>query len=60
MPPPLTWHISQIIINYLSPIVTACVLNQVGHWLLSDALHFAISLSLKLKKQMKFNLLLRI
>jgi hypothetical protein len=32
-------------------MVTACVLNQFHrHWLLNDALHFAISLSLKLLK----------
>ncbi len=32
-------------------IVTTYVLNQLhGHWLLTDALHFAISLSLKLKE----------
>ncbi len=24
----LTWHISQIIMNFLSPIVSVCVLNQ--------------------------------
>ncbi len=28
MPPLLTWHISKIVLNYLSPIVSACVLNQ--------------------------------
>jgi len=34
-----TWHIFQIIINYLSLIVSACVLNQSNsHWLLYDAL----------------------
>jgi len=43
MPPPLTWHNSQIIIECLSPIVYACVFNQSrGHWLLNDALHYAI------------------
>lgn len=32
MPPPLIWHICQIIVNSLSPIVIACVLNQYeGH-----------------------------
>jgi SNF family Na+-dependent transporter len=32
MRPPLTWHISQIIIDCLSPIVIAYVLNQsLGH-----------------------------
>jgi hypothetical protein len=32
--------------------VYACILNQSrGHWLLSDALNFAISMSLKLKDE---------
>ncbi len=52
VPPPLTWHIYQIVVDCFSPIVITYVLNQYrGHWLLSDALHSAISLSLKLKKQ---------
>ncbi len=51
MPPPLMWHISQIIIDYLFPIVIAYVLSQsLGHWLLTNALNSIISLSLKLKK----------
>ncbi len=42
MPPPLTWHISQTIVDCFFPIVNAYVLDQFhGHWLLSDALHFA-------------------
>ncbi len=54
MPPPLTWHISQIVVDYLFPIISACVLNQShGHWLLIDILHFVISMSLKLKKENK-------
>jgi hypothetical protein len=37
--PPLTWHISQIIIDVLSSVVSAYVLNQSrGHWLLSNVL----------------------
>jgi hypothetical protein len=28
MPAPLTWQISQTIVDCLSPIVSACVLNQ--------------------------------
>jgi hypothetical protein len=44
IPPPLSWHISQIMVDCLSPIVSACVLNQsCGHWLLNDALHFDFS-----------------
>ncbi len=52
VPPPLTWHICQIVVDYFSPIIIACVLNQFkGHWLLSDALHSTISISLKLKNE---------
>ncbi len=37
----------------MSPIVTICILNQSkSHWLLSDALQIAISMSLKLKEEM--------
>jgi hypothetical protein len=51
MPLLLTWEISQIIVDYLSPIVTTCVLNESsGHWPLTNALNFVISLSLKLKE----------
>ncbi len=40
--------------DYLSPIVSAYVFNQFhGHWLFSDALHSAISKSLKLKEENK-------
>jgi hypothetical protein len=50
VPPLRTWQISQIIVDCLSPIVSTCILNQShGHWLLSDVLHFVISMSLKLK-----------
>jgi len=32
--------------------VTTCVLHQsCGHWVISDALHFAITMSLKLKEE---------
>jgi hypothetical protein len=48
MPPPLTWQLCQIIVDCLF----ACILNQSrGHWLLNDALHSTISMSLKLKKE---------
>ncbi len=54
VPPPLTWHISQIVVGCLSPIVSTCVINQsCGHWLLSDALHSIISMSSKLKEKKK-------
>jgi hypothetical protein len=49
VPPPSTWHICRIVVDCFSPIVITCVQNQSrGHWLLSDVLHFAISMSLKL------------
>ncbi len=52
--PFLTWHICQIAVNCFSLVITACVLNQSrGHWLLNDAFHSAISMSLKLKKEPK-------
>ncbi len=54
VPPPLTWHDYQIIVDCLSPIVTTCVLNQSkGHWLLNDALHSTISMSLKLNEKLE-------
>ncbi len=38
----------------LFQIVFTCVFNQShGHWLVNDALHFAISMSLKLKEENK-------
>ncbi len=52
VPPQLTWHTSQITIDFLGPIVFTCILNQSkGHWLLSDALNFAIPMSLKFKDE---------
>jgi hypothetical protein len=40
-----TWAIAQAIINTLLPIVKLWVLNQnVGYWLLLDALYFAFTL----------------
>ncbi len=54
MPPPLSWHIYHIIVHCLSPIVSACVLNQShGHWFPIDVLHSIISTSLKLKEENK-------
>jgi hypothetical protein len=54
VPPPLTWHLCQIVVDYLSPIITSCVPNQsIEHWLLSDALHSTISMSLKLREESK-------
>jgi hypothetical protein len=43
MPSPLTWWIFHIIVDCFLLIVFARVINQShGHWLLNDALHFAI------------------
>ncbi len=52
VPPLLTWHIYQIVVDYLSLVVSTCVLNQShGHWFLNDVLHSIISMSLKLKEE---------
>jgi hypothetical protein len=57
VPPPLTWHISQIIVDVLSSVVSACVLNQShGNWLLFDALNVKITMSLKLKEESRISL----
>jgi uncharacterized membrane protein len=49
VPPFLTWHVTQMIVDVLSPIVTTCVLNQSHeHRLLSVALHSAITMNTKL------------
>jgi hypothetical protein len=50
VPPPFTWHIYQIIVDCLSHIVIACVLNQSNeHQLLNDVMNSTISMVLKLK-----------
>jgi hypothetical protein len=42
----------QIIVDCLSLVLSNCVYNKSHeHWLLNDALHFAISMNLKLKKE---------
>jgi hypothetical protein len=49
--PPLTWHISQTIVDVFFPIVSICVLNQsYGHWLLFDALNATMIMFKTLKK----------
>jgi hypothetical protein len=54
MPPLLIWHIYQILVDCLCPIVFVYVFNQShGHWLLSDVLHSIISMSLRLKEENK-------
>jgi hypothetical protein len=57
VPPPLTWHISQIIVDFLFSIISAYVLNQShGHWLFFNALNVIITMSLKFKEQYKNSL----
>jgi hypothetical protein len=52
IPPPLTWQISQTIVDCFSLVVFACVFNQsCGHWFPSDAVHSSIFVSLKLKEE---------
>jgi hypothetical protein len=52
VPPSFTWHVFQTIIDILSLVVIVqCVLNKFkGHWLLSDALNFIITMSYKVKE----------
>ncbi len=55
VPPPLTWHICHIIVDSFGHIVSVCILNQSkGHWLLTDALNFTISMSLKFRDEIDF------
>ncbi len=59
VPPPLTWHIFQIIVDVLSLVVSVYVLNQFrGHWLLFDALNATIIMNLKFEEKIgiSFNL----
>jgi hypothetical protein len=54
VPPPLTLHIFRIVFHYLSLIIIAFVWNQsLGHWLFYNALHVAITMSLKLRGKTK-------
>ncbi len=56
VPPPLTWHIFQIIVNVLSLVISDYVLNQSrGHWLLSDALNAIIIMNLKFKEEFRIS-----
>jgi len=51
MPPLLTWHILEINMDILSPIVNVCGLNQLCcHWLFIDALQYAITMCLKFRE----------
>jgi hypothetical protein len=48
----ITWHILKIILDSLSLVVNACVLNQPnGHWLFSYALQSTKSMCLKFKDE---------
>ncbi len=54
VPPALTWHICQIVVDCFSLLITTYVLNQYkGHWLLSDSFYSTIFTSLKLRKKPK-------
>jgi hypothetical protein len=51
---PSTWHVAQIVVNVLSHVVSACVLNQYrAHWFLNYALHSAITMNTKLKEELE-------
>jgi hypothetical protein len=57
VPPPLTWHISKVLIEVFFPVVNVCVMNQSrGHWLLLDALFVAITMTCKFRKEAETNL----
>jgi hypothetical protein len=57
VPPPITWFIYQIIIDYLSLVIYTCILNQpVGHWLLSNALNSTITMNSKARDEMHLKL----
>ncbi len=52
----LTWHISQIIVDVFSPIMSTYVFNQSkDHWLSSDALNYVIFICLKLKEESRIS-----
>jgi hypothetical protein len=51
VPPFLTCDIFQIIVDFLSLVLSACALNQFNsHWLLFDALQSTITICLKCKE----------
>ncbi len=54
VPTPFTWHVAQMVVDLISLVVSACVLNQShGHWLLTNAFHFAITMNTKLMGELK-------
>ncbi len=57
VPPLLTCHVAQIVVDVRSLVVTTCVLNQSHvHWLFSDALQFAIIMNTKLMEELQNHL----
>jgi hypothetical protein len=51
--PPITWFICQTIVDCLNLVVFICVLNQsIIHWLLLNAMNYAITMSFKAKDEM--------
>jgi len=56
MPPHLTWHISQIIVDCIYLLIYVYVLNQsYDHWLLTNASHFTLTMSFNLKEEVKIS-----
>jgi hypothetical protein len=54
VPPLLTWHVAQIVVDVPSFVIIACVLNQShGHWFLNDVLHSAITMNIKLIEELQ-------
>jgi hypothetical protein len=57
VPPLLTWHVAQIVVDVPSLVVTTCVLNQShGHWLFNHDLHSAITMNTKLMEELQNHL----
>jgi nitrogen fixation protein FixH len=55
VPPPLTWHIFHIIVDFFGLIMSTCILNQCkGHWLFSATLNSTIFMSLKFNDEIDF------
>jgi len=49
--PPLFWDVFQMIMDFIFLIVSGCVLKKsCGNWLIFSAVHVAITMALKLKK----------
>jgi hypothetical protein len=56
VPPPPTWHILKNLVDIFFSTVSACVMNKSrGHWLLIGALFIVITMSCKLKEELKMN-----